>query len=89
MRTYQNYRKGTTPLGSIVVKLYRSGDTVRAFIREIEDIDEEGTAFPSEELEPVVALRLAENKRLDNPSQPIVIELTEGVEWDPVWGTII
>ena len=88
MLTYQNYRRGETPVGAIVVKLYRAGDTVRGFLRQVEEIDEDGTAFPSEELEPEVALRLAENKRQDNPSQPIFIELAEDVEWDPAWGTI-
>lgn len=88
MLTYQSYRRGETPVGAIVVKLYRAGDTVRGFLRQIEEIDEDGTAFPSEELEPEVALRLAENKRQDNPSQPIFIELAEDVEWDPEWGMI-
>lgn len=88
MRTYQSYYRGQTPVGSIVVKLYRAGETVRGFIREIQDIDEDGTACPSEELEPEVALRLAENKRQDNPSRPIFIELAEGVEWDPNWGSV-
>jgi len=88
MRTYQTYRRGETPVGSVVVKFYRSGEVVRAFLREIRDIDEDGTMFPSEELEPDVALRLAENKRQDDPMKPIFIELAEGVEWDPCWGSI-
>lgn len=88
MQTYQTYRRGQTPIGAIVVKFYRAGETMRAFIREIQEIDEDGTAFPSEELEPEVALRLAENKRLDKPSRPIYIELAEGVQWNPNWGSI-
>ena len=88
MQTYQTYHRGETPVGAIVIKFYRSGETVRAFLREIEDIGEDGTAFPSEELEPEVALRLAENKRQDNPSQPVFIELAEDVEWNPGWGSI-
>ena len=88
MLTYQNYHRGETPVGSSVVKLYRAGDTIRGFLREIEDINEDGTAFPSEELEPEVAFRLAENKRQNNPSQPIFIELAEGVEWNPEWGSV-
>jgi hypothetical protein len=88
MLTYQNYQRGSTPVGSIVVKLYQAGDTIRGFLREVQEIDEDGTAFPSEELKPEVALRLAENKRQDNPAQPIFIELAEGVEWNPAWGSI-
>lgn len=88
MQAYAQYHRGHTPVGAIVVKLYRAGDTVRGFLREVQDVDEDGTAFPSEELEPEVALRLAENKRQNNPSQPIFIELAEGVEWDPDWGSI-
>lgn len=88
MRTYQTYRRGETAVGSVVVKFYHSGNAVRAFLREIQDIGEDGTAFPSEELEPDTALRLAENKRQDNPGRPIFIELAEGVEWDPAWGSI-
>ena len=88
MQTYQTYRRGHTPVGAIVVKLYVAGETVRGFLRQIEEVDEDGTAFPSEELEPEVALRLAESKRQNNPAQPIFIELAEGVEWDPGWGSI-
>jgi hypothetical protein len=88
MQTYQTYRRGQTPVGAIVVKLYVAGETVRGFLREIEDVEEDGTAFPSDELEPDVALRLAENMRQHNPSRPVFIELDEGVEWDPGWGSI-
>ena len=88
MQRYQIYKRGQTPVGAIVVKFYRAGATVRSFLREVQDVGEDGTAFPSEELEPEVALRLAENKRQDNPLQPIFIELAEDVEWNPRWGSI-
>lgn len=88
MQSYQVYRRGEAPLGAIVVKFYRAGDAVRGFLREVQELDEDGTAFPSEELEPEVVLRLAENKRQGNPTQPIFIELAEGVEWNPGWGAI-
>ena len=86
MQNYQAYQRGEAPVGAIIVKFYRAGDTVRGFLREVQDVGEDGTAFPSEELEPEVALRLAENKRQQSPSQPIFIELAEGVEWNPEWG---
>lgn len=89
MQTYQIYRRGETPVGAIIVKFYQASETVRAFIREIEEIDGDGTAFPSEELEPEVALRLAENKRLGDPSRPIYIELAQDIQWNPNWGSIV
>lgn len=87
MRTYQTYHRGRAPIGSIAVKLYRSGDEVRAFLREVEGADEDDTIFPSEELEPDVALRLAENKRQNDPTKLVYIEMAEGVEWNPEWET--
>ena len=88
MQTYRSYQRSHVPVGAIVLKLYKAGDTVRGFIREVEDIDEDGTAFPSEELGPDVALRLAENKHQGNPNQPVFIELAEGVQWNPDWGAV-
>jgi hypothetical protein len=88
MQNFVAYRRGSAPIGAIVVKLYRAGDTVRGFLRQVQDVDEDGTAFPSEELEPEVALRLAENKRQAGPAQPIFVELAEGVEWNPEWGAV-
>ena len=82
MQTYRSYQRSHVPVGAIVLKLYKAGDTVRGFIREVEDIDEDGTAFPD------VALRLAENKRQGIPNQPIFIELAEGVQWNPKWGVV-
>jgi hypothetical protein len=66
-----------------VVRLYHSGGEVRGFIREIQAEENDQSIFPSEELEPEVALRLADNKRQGDPGQPIYIELAEGVEWNP------
>jgi hypothetical protein len=86
MRLYQRYEKGRTPIGAIVVRLYHSGGEVRGFIREIQAEENDQSIFPSEELEPEVALRLADNKRQGDPGQPIYIELAEGVEWNPDWG---
>lgn len=88
MLTYQCYRRGETPVGSVVVKLYQVGNTVRGFVREIETLDEDGTAFPSDELEPEAALRLAEEHRQDKPSQPVFVELADGVQWNPNWGSV-
>jgi hypothetical protein len=86
MLSYQLYRRGETPVGSIVVKLYQVGNRIRGFVRKIEEVDEDGTAFPSEELEPGAALRLAEETR--QGGQAIFIEFAEGVEWNPNWGSI-
>lgn len=87
MQTYRRYQKGITPVGAIVIRLYNSGDQIRGFIREVE-ADEEDSIFPSEELEVGNALRLAENKQLEEPDKPIYIELKEGVRWDPAWGRL-
>jgi hypothetical protein len=88
MHHFVRYLHNLTPFGSIVVKLYWSGDEVRAYIREAAEEEADETIFPSEELEPTVAFRLAANKCRDNPHQPIYIELAEGVEWNPEWGAL-
>lgn len=85
MQTYQSYHRGQAPVGSIVVKLYRSGDAVRGFLREVEDGDQDDTVINSEELEPEAALRLAENKARNDPTKLVFIELAEGVQWNPLW----
>jgi hypothetical protein len=86
MLSYQCYRRGETPVGSIVVKLYQVGNRIRGFVREVEEVDEDGSAFPSEELEPRAALRLAAEIR--QGEEAIFIELAAGVEWNPNWRSI-
>jgi hypothetical protein len=85
LRTYQHSHRSRAPVGSIVVKLYRSGDNIRGALREVEGSDDD-TIFPSEELEPEVVLRLAENKRQGDPKRLVFVELIDGVEWNPDWG---
>ena len=87
MRLYRPFVRGRVPAGSIVVRLYLSGGEVRGFIRETAADEADETIFPSEEMEPEVAFRLAENK-LATPGGPIFIELTDGVEWDANWGRL-
>jgi hypothetical protein len=87
MRTYYRFAQGLTPVGAIVIHLYRSGDEIRGFIRQIAEDEEDDSVYPSEELEPDAAFRLADNKR-DSPSQPVYVELSEGVKWNPDWGTL-
>lgn len=87
MSAYITYRKGFAPVGAIVVRLYRSGGEPRGFIREVAADEGQDEIFPSEELEVETALRLAENKQV-TPDQPIYVELTEGIRWNPEWGTL-
>ena len=83
------YEKGAAPVGAIVVRLFHSGGEIRAFVCEIMPDREHENYFPSEELEVETALRLAVNKNLDTPERAIYVELVEGVEWDPAWGTLV
>lgn len=87
MHTYQRYQKGQAPVGAIVIRLYHADGQIRGFIRKVE-ADETEEILPSEELEAQTALRLAENKQVDDPDAPIYIELREGVRWDPAWGVL-
>ena len=87
MHTYEHYQKGLAPVGAIVVRLYNSDGRIRGFIRQIK-ADETEEILPSEELEAQTALRLAENKQVDDPDSPIFIELREGVRWNPAWGVL-
>lgn len=70
----------------VVVKLYRSGDAVRGYVRKVADPAEDDTIFPGEEMEPEKALQLAATH--SQGEAPIYVELKEGVRWNPAWGTL-
>ncbi|MEZ2126258.1 MULTISPECIES: hypothetical protein [unclassified Sinorhizobium] len=89
MRTYRRYEKGKADVGSIVIRFYHSGDQIRGFIRKVTESDQDDTVFPSEELQVDDAFLMAENKHTEAPDNPIFVELTEGVRWDPAWGRLI
>ena len=88
MHTYHRYKEGVPEPGSLIIKLYHSGDEIRGFIRKVADPAEDDTIFPGEEMDPETALRMAENKNREPDMHPIFIELSEGVEWDPAWGRL-
>ncbi|OAP36764.1 hypothetical protein AU381_20025 [Sinorhizobium glycinis] len=73
--------------GAIIVKLYRYGDEVRGYVRQVTDPSEEDIIFPGEEMEPDAAFRLA--RAHSRGETPIYVELVEDVQWDPGWGTLI
>lgn len=87
MHSYERYQKSLVPVGAIVVRLYNSDGQIRGFIREVE-ADEREAILPSEELEVQTALRLAENKQVNDPNAPIYIVLREDVRWDAAWGVL-
>ncbi|SCB58496.1 Protein of unknown function [Rhizobium aethiopicum] len=86
-REYLKYSSGTAPAGSLIVKLYRSGNHIRGYVRTVVDADQDGTVFPGEEMEPEAAFKLAESHR-GNSSNPVFVELVEDVEWDSSWGRL-
>ncbi|OHV83605.1 hypothetical protein [Rhizobium sp. LCM 4573] len=88
MHTYYRYREGAPEPGSLIIKLYHSGDEIRGFIRKVADPAEDDTIFPGEEMDPETALRMAENKNREPDRHRIFIELSEGVEWNPAWGRL-
>ncbi|OLP59806.1 hypothetical protein BJF93_09310 [Xaviernesmea oryzae] len=81
-RTFSPRRR--TP-GSLVVKLYPTGGTVRGYVRKTAVRADDDTVFPGEEMGPEAAFVLA---RSHAEGMPIEVELVEGVSWDPVWGTL-
>jgi hypothetical protein len=83
---YAQFAPGVAPAGSLVIKFYQSGDQVRGYVRKIADKAEEDAIFPGEEMEPQAAFTLAKSHHQDD--NPIFVELTEGVAWDPSWGVI-
>ncbi|WEX73923.1 hypothetical protein PYH37_001280 [Sinorhizobium numidicum] len=85
MPTYQQLPVNPVP-GAVIVKLYRSGDEVRGYVRKVTDASEDDTVFSGEEMEPESALRLA--KTHSEGTAPIYVELVEGVQWDPNWGIL-
>ncbi|WP_343229052.1 hypothetical protein [Rhizobium setariae] len=85
MRRLLNYEQHHTPVGSMVVRFYHSGDQIRCYVRQTLADETGDKIFPGEGLDPEVALRLAANRLQDHPDQPIYIELSEGIQWNPDW----
>ena len=83
---YQRFQISAPVPDSIVVKLYRSGDTVRGYVRKIADRSEDDTIFPGEEMEPEAAFKLAATH--SQGEAPVYAELLEDVEWDARWGDL-
>ncbi len=87
MNSYLRYAGGA-PVGSIVVRIVRSGDALRATVSEVERQTELGDVNPSEEMPVDVALRLAESRRQNRPGASVYVRLESGVEWRDEWGRI-
>ncbi|MBB2676022.1 UNVERIFIED_ORG: hypothetical protein GGE44_005639 [Rhizobium esperanzae] len=49
MHEYVRYSAGAVPAGSLIVKLYRSGNQIRGYVRKVADTDQDDTIFPGEE----------------------------------------
>ncbi|MBX4957606.1 DUF2934 domain-containing protein [Rhizobium lentis] len=86
-REYISYSPGTAPAGSLIIKLYRSSDQIRGYVRTVADTNHEDTVFPGEEMEPEAAFKLAESHRADS-GNPVFVELVEDVDWNPSWGRL-
>ncbi|MGF9691324.1 MULTISPECIES: hypothetical protein [unclassified Rhizobium] len=89
MQTYYRYHGGEPAPGALVIRFYHSGGEIRGYIRKVAERGGEDTIFPGEEMEPDDAFRMADNKNRDPAGRPIFVELSEGVEWNPAWGTLI
>ena len=87
MPNYMRCPPSLTPFsGAIIIRLYRSGDVVKAYVRQTMSADHTDN-IASEELEPEEAFRLAQAK-LSHRDQPIYVELADGLRWSPDWGTL-
>ncbi|MDX3925004.1 MAG: hypothetical protein QHC90_04235 [Shinella sp.] len=89
MKTYRRFENGIAVPGSIVVKFYHSGDEIRGYVRRLAEPGQEDETFPGEEMAPREAFEIAESHARGDDSHPIFVELTEGVEWDDNWGTLV
>lgn len=87
MKRYYRFVRGLAPVGALVLRFYRSGGEVKGFLREIGAEEKDDSIFPSEELSPDVAFRLADNKRV-SLHQPVYVELAEDIDWNPDWGEL-
>ena len=87
MSIYSRYSDAKAMPGTIVVSLYRSGNEIRAFIREVAEPQTGDTIFPAEEMEPEAAFRIAENKNRDI-NRPVLVELKEDISWNDAWGEL-
>jgi hypothetical protein len=83
---YRRFQKGLEKPGDMVIKLYHSGDEIRGFVRKVTGRGRDYSVFPGEEMEPAAALQIARS-HLHGASE-ILIELSEGVEWDARWGAL-
>ena len=88
MQPYHRYRDGIAKPGALIVKLYHSGGETRGYIRRVENEGEEDAIFPGEEMEPLTAFRMAQNKIRGPQDGPIYVELAEDVPWNPDWGQL-
>lgn len=56
---YKAYQPEVRTPDAIIVKLYTSGDQIRGYVRKIVDPTKNDRIFPSEEMEPKAAFKLA------------------------------
>ena len=88
MNAYQKYSDGSGSPGDIVIRFFHSGGQVRGYIRKIAEPGEDDAILPGEEMNPVAAFRMAENKINGEPGKHIFVELSDDVKWDPSWGSL-
>ncbi|MCB8840658.1 hypothetical protein [Aurantimonas sp. VKM B-3413] len=86
------YRRleGTRQEGQLVVRLVREGDQVKAFLIGFDETGDpaEASVYPSEEMDPEEAFRIAENKRQAIGDAEVLIEKEVDVDWNPAWGEL-
>lgn len=70
--------------GSAVLVLYRSGKTLPGYILTRGTPDTEDEIFPSDEMEPEAASRVAITHNWDRNTL-IYVELEEDITWKPAW----
>lgn len=82
-RTYHPHRADHQ---NVVLRIVQDGDSVKAFVRRINEEADTTPVYPTEEVPVEDAIRLAQSRASEG--EPILVQLEDGVRWNPAWGDL-
>lgn len=83
---FQTYRPGLASDQDVVLRVVKDGDSVKAFVRRMDEDADTTPVYPTEEVAVQDAIRLAESRAGED--KPILVQLEDGVQWDAAWGDL-